>query len=197
MKRSLLISLVLIGILAFGLGIGTYAWFTAQVTSEDNTFEVGTFELNNGTDVDLGTLFNKTNMAPGQESEVYTLTLTNTGSLPMILRAEADVSVTDKNGTVYAESDPFLSKFEVNPTVIIGGQSYNGGWMNLQQLAPYLNNNIPDDNGFEQQAFAAGETITLNFKLRLNSAADNSYQGSTLNANLLIQGRQVDANSQF
>lgn len=45
MKKSKIISLLLVGLLAFGAGLGTFALFSTQVSSDGNTFDTARFEI--------------------------------------------------------------------------------------------------------------------------------------------------------
>ncbi|WP_202708156.1 TasA family protein [Sporosalibacterium faouarense] len=45
MKKRLVLSLLLVGLLAFSAGMGTFAWFASQATSSNNTFAAGTLTV--------------------------------------------------------------------------------------------------------------------------------------------------------
>lgn len=81
MKKKAIISLVLIALMAFCIGAGSFAWFSDKAVSEANTFAAGTLELKVD-DEDQAVSLNVSNMAPGQRSGYYKWVLKNTGSLP-------------------------------------------------------------------------------------------------------------------
>ena len=84
MSKKAMVSLLLIGLMAFGAGIGTYAWFTSQATSTGNTFTAGTLTvgLDHGDTVELN-LGDTGNMQPGDVTEQIEVMVTNDGSLDL------------------------------------------------------------------------------------------------------------------
>lgn len=209
MSKKVLISLMLVGILAVGAGFATFAWFTAEVSSENNEFTVGTFELNNGTDVDYGAIVDIDNAEPGVLSGESIFTITNTGSLDMYLRTMLNLNITDGSGApvdlATAAGLNYVSKFEILPTEI--SYTPNGGtkqvlystatdFIALNEFAPFLGQWIPDaNNGIGP--FGDGDNITVKFRTRLNETAGNEYQASSVTGSLTVQGRQAVAGSSF
>lgn len=88
MKSKGLLSLILISVLALGIGIGTYAWFMDTVSSKLNTFTAGTLKV--GLNVAEGeeslevagieTRF----MEPGDVTEPVTMEISNDGNLDLV-----------------------------------------------------------------------------------------------------------------
>ena len=84
MNKKIIISLLLIGVLAFGAGIGTYAWFTSTATSSNNTFTAGTLKIDVNDSLNNNNTFSilsTGNMAPGQSTGKATLVIENQGNL--------------------------------------------------------------------------------------------------------------------
>jgi len=80
MNKKILASLIIIGILGFALGWGTYSYFSDTETSTGNTFQAGTLDLKvNDFDDPVGAVVTLDNMCPCQFEEV-SVKLTNVGS---------------------------------------------------------------------------------------------------------------------
>lgn len=183
MKKKVLVSFLLIGLLAFGLGMGTVAWFTASVTSEGNTFTAGTFELNDTFEGYEHTLFNMTDQTvvqPGYPHTLTPLTVTNTGSLDMLLDAELVVEVVAPDAAASEEM------FYVN-IVITGDVTYNSnGWIPILQFKNDL------ETLFTDLEFDSEDAFVLSGSLKLHENAENEYQGATLTVDLVINGKQTN-----
>lgn len=88
MNKKVIISLVLIGVLAFGAGIGTYAWFTSNAITTANTFTAGTLTVgldanNNSTEKEFAI---EGNLQPGDfitkgQNGYSSIEIKNTGNL--------------------------------------------------------------------------------------------------------------------
>ncbi len=188
MSKKLLLSLLLIGVLAIGAGLGTYAWFTAEAKSEDNVFEVGTFKLES-----QGKVFELKNAEPGGEISTKKLTVKNTGSLPMILKAELTPTFyqASKKATLN-----FGDYFEIKATIsytdgIKEKPLYISEWMSVKDFADFVSKE------WNQFTFEPKHELKVDFKLRLNEDAGNEYQGGSVEAALIIQARQAIEGAQF
>ncbi|HHW48942.1 MAG TPA: hypothetical protein GXX14_10045 [Clostridiaceae bacterium] len=84
MKMRFIISLILVGVLAFGAGLGTLAWFTSQSTN-DNVFQTGTLIIGASNPGSNTGVFNDILWYPGRE-ETKTITVVNHGNLPFKYR---------------------------------------------------------------------------------------------------------------
>ena len=78
MNKKILASLIIIGILGFALGWGTYSYFSDTETSTGNRFQAGTMDLKIGTDG--GTSISVSGLAPG-DSGSGSIVVSNVGSL--------------------------------------------------------------------------------------------------------------------
>lgn len=98
MKRSILLSVLVIGAVAALVGAGSWATFSDTETSNDNIVSTGSLNLKVGTttggqencqyiDPWTGPLFSLINAAPGDSKEV-TICLKNDGSIPGNLSTE-------------------------------------------------------------------------------------------------------------
>jgi predicted ribosomally synthesized peptide with SipW-like signal peptide len=150
MKRNIIISLVLIGLLAFGIGFGTFAYFTSQATSTDNTFTAGTLIIDSP-----GTLTAELavgNIYPGWTTN-KTITIHNSGSLDFKYR----ISVQPNTGNMLYDGATPLQ-------VSING----GAFTNINALG-YV----------ELGTIAAGADGQFTIAFKLPEAANNSYQGAS------------------
>jgi len=108
-NRKVLISLFIIGILALGIGWGTYSLFSDTETSSGNTFTAATLDLEVGGSSIL--VINVGNIAPGYDSGYYKWCLKNVGSIPGKLSVTFDI-VSDDEGVntepeLIAEAEPY------------------------------------------------------------------------------------------
>lgn len=162
MNRKIFISLLLIGVLAFGAGLGTFAWFTSTATSANNIFETGTLVIKPLDDnVFASGITSINNIYPGWSGS-KTVTITNTGSLNFMYRLE-NIELTGSNdtaGILYNGADGLLVSFD-NTNYVLAKNLSN---YNFPELAA---NSTKD----------ATQTITVYFKLP--ESANNDYQGKT------------------
>lgn len=150
MRRNIIISLVLIGLLAFGIGFGTFAYFTSQATSTNNTFTAGTMTIDSP-----GTLTANLavgNIYPGWSTS-KTITVHNSGSLDFKYR----ISVQALTGNILYDG--------ATPLQV----SINGGTFK----------DIDELGNVELGTIAAGQDGTFTIAFKLPEAADNSYQGAS------------------
>lgn len=168
MNKKILLVALLIGMLAFGAGLGTYAWFTSQATSENNEFTAGTLIINeNTTALPVTAPATLGDLKPG-DSEEYSFDVDNTGSLNLKYR----VRLADVTGDLTAGANPL--KVYLDGTEI--------GSISNDMLVVQSTNLNPDD---------AAVTHTLKFELP--QAADNFYQGASCNFKVQIEAIQENA----
>ncbi len=169
MKKSILLSLMVIGVVATFIAASTTALFSDQVTSNNNAFTTGTIFLSvddncgslvaeplesqartEGSDTPCarGAFFTVTNMKPGQAASTHTFDIRNDGSLAGLL----DVTITaTPTGTCAVGSDWIVSA------------------------------NVVD------QALAAGGTTTYALSVQLASTAGNECQSESLDVDIIFR----------
>lgn len=147
MTRNIFISLVLIGLLAFGIGFGTFAWFTSQATSDNNTFTSGTLVIDSPgrltADLDVYNIY------PGW-SKSKTITVHNSGSLDFKYRMSVKALPDNK---LYDGPTPLMVKIN------------NGDFKEIDELG-----------NVELGTIAAGQDGTFTITFKLPEAANNDYQ---------------------
>jgi len=95
---------LVIGILASGIGWGTYALFSDTETSNGNLFTAGTLDLTvNGHNGDNAQIFNVANMKPGNQPTGF-WNLQNIGSLPGTLSISSIIITNNENGITEPET---------------------------------------------------------------------------------------------
>jgi predicted ribosomally synthesized peptide with SipW-like signal peptide len=103
MNKKILASIFLIGVLALGIGWGTFAYFTETEQSTGNTFRAGYVDLALSTGGPYynpwsGSIATFTNMAPGQETGDINVWFKNVGSLPGIVTVQLSYVGSDEAG---------------------------------------------------------------------------------------------------
>ena len=102
--RLIVVSIFVTGLLASGIGWGTYAAFSDTETSNDNLFTAGTLDLTvNGQNGDNAQIFNIVNMKPGNQPTSY-WNLQNIGSIPGTLSISAIAVTNNENGIIEPET---------------------------------------------------------------------------------------------
>ncbi len=165
MKKSILLSLMVIGVVAALIATSTMASFSDQVTSNDSSFTAGTIFLSvddncgltpdtqaraEGSDTVCarGVALTVGNMKPGDAASTHTFDIRNDGSLAGLL----DVTITaTPTGTCAVGSDWIVSA------------------------------------NVDNQALAAGGTTTYVLSVALDSSAGNECQAESLDVDIVFR----------
>lgn len=202
MNKKILIIFILAGLIAFGSGIGTLAYFSAAVESKDNVYELGKLafddgKLNDVTYLDLGKMFEVSKMRPGVEHETKSITLGHRGGdhIKMRLAIKADWKVEDAEGKEVGKIDDF----KIKPYLACGTWYANGSinheqrfepdYMSIDKFEGWLNTqfqNINNKSGLLEQ----NQAVILRCKIKLDEKSGNEYQGAKLKADVVITGYQ-------
>lgn len=164
MNKKLAISLILIGVLAFSLGLGSYAWFTSTATSSDNLFETGTLKIDVNSPVI--TVADFSNIYPSWNSGAKTYDVRNQGTLNLKYRM-----------TVQGEAGELLFDGPTPLQVKINDNDF----VDIDQAGTVYIGEIE-----------AGQTDGLNLQFRLPSDADNDYQDESASFTFVFEATQVD-----
>ncbi len=171
MSKKALLSLLLIGVLAFGAGLGTYAWFTSQATSTDNVFETGTLVIDNpGNGEFTSGILAVDNIYPSWTGN-KTITITNSGSLDFQFRLN-NITLKGSNddaGILYNGSNGLEVSFD------------NATWYKANAVSNIVFGTIT----------ATEDTQNITVYYRLPSAANNDYQGKTAELEFNFLATQV------
>jgi len=198
MNKKILASILVIGILALAMGYGTYSYFSDTKTSTSNTFTAGTLKLDSDgfATFDLGAIVG--NMAPGDLSGTASITIKNTGSLPLVwlgdwvitggvkLREaiyidDATMEFLDKTGTpgIWEPTDHFITNG-------VGSGPYPGWYNYLASLSHFgvVSLDVWDGNNgmgttpYEHVgALKPGYAYKLTVRFGFAKDAGNEYQG--------------------
>ncbi len=164
MNKKLIVSLALIGVLAFGAGLGSYAWFTSTATSSDNLFETGTLVINVDSPIFAEADFS--NIYPSWNSGVKTYEIRNEGTLALKYRMTVQG---DEGELLFDGPTPLQVKINDNDFVDIdqAGTVYIG-------------------------EIEAGQTDGLQLQFRLPEEADNDYQEENASFTFVFEATQVE-----
>jgi len=116
MKKQILISLLIIGLVGAFMGAGSFSAFNDTETSEGNTFSAGTLDLKvkyDGEWIDNPNLFHidVTNIAPGWGTEIYKWELKNDGSMDGVVKVCFSEIIENENGINEPEEEAEASTF--------------------------------------------------------------------------------------
>lgn len=179
MKKKAIISLVLVAMLAFGIGAGSFAWFTSTATSANNVFAAGTLEIANPGDGVFSIGVAEVNNIYPTWTGSQTITVKNTGSLDFMYRL---ANITLKS---------FSAKNGVAQDILFNGTNGlevsfdNTNWVKANAVAN-------KDFGTIAANATKDNTATFTIYYRLPQDANNDYQGAsaTLNFNFLATQTQ-------
>jgi len=187
--RTILISLMAIGVLVVGVGVGTGAIFTDTQSVDANTFSTGTVDIATSPTTALVTF---SDMAPGDEV-TNPITVTNSGSLDL----RYAVTSTTTEDTLAAQLDLTIKSgvttctnagFGTDGTVIYGAAD----------LGSTAGINVIGDPAQGAQAgdrtLAASGNEVLCFNVSLPSSTGDAYQGLTTTATFNFQAEQTKNN---
>lgn len=211
MRRKVLISLLLMGILALGMGIGTYAWFTSEASTSGNVFTAGTLKVGlNGegeTALDLGST---ENMQPGDETKPVQIEISNEGNLNLAwfgyfelesnVRCESPHKLAEAIYIKNAQMEflnPDSGRWEPTDQYItdgVGSGPYPGTYNAMAAADPFgvislntwmnhsLSNAMGMGKGVQTGALRPGYKYRLTLQFGFAPEAGNEYQGDQVSA---------------
>lgn len=210
MNKKLIISLVMIGILAFGAGLGTFAWFTSTAASTGGTFTAGTLKIDVNGSLDNDEKFAIIpidKMAPGDDPIFKTLTITNEGNLNLAMFKKFSLSAPEGMTPEQAEAlakQILVTSFEVKdwsepegieiavPEIWNGNNQWdaeNDGRATLYDLT-HATREL--GGGWFGIGLMPGETQTITIGLQLDRNAGNDVQGLATNLGVEVVATQVN-----
>jgi predicted ribosomally synthesized peptide with SipW-like signal peptide len=187
MNKKIIASLLTILAAGVIVSAGTVAYFTAQGSSEGNTFAAGTLsiDLNNAND-STPLQYSLTNWAPGNQTLV-SFDVLNTGSMSINLRGQA-------GGTW---GNPALD--EGNVVSVISVERWDGTqWQTLKTDDGGIAGDFyysPDGSNSNLYAVNPGEKAQMRLTVKFSPLADDKYQGQTFTAAVEAQAKQTQASA--
>lgn len=201
MNKKLLISLVLVGCIAIGAGLATYAWFTSNATSTANTINTGELKFKLGQNIDERgsdqaiSLSNKyqpgdvITIGPDGQPGCFKVEIVNNGDFDMtyfdnfkVLRDDnglqdviyiknAKNALYKVNGDKAWEDQYFRDGKAVYPFV----DKNNDGKISLREWLDDANQAISIGNGWHYSALKKGAKFVSEYELAIDTKAGNSY----------------------
>lgn len=188
-NKKILASILMIGMLAFGLGFGTQALFSDTETSSENTFTAGTLKLDVQSDNGEVVSYTFENIKPGDSAgwegvtspwvPGLSWTVTNIGSLGGVLT----VSIVNLVDYYWDQENVALDEYGVPLSLVVAGAGdprlstqlrpqvrVNGAWKTETSGLHNLNPFTVD--------LAAGQTVTIAIAWSMPEAAGDEYQGA-------------------
>lgn len=214
MNKKLIISLVMIGVLAFGAGLGSYAWFTSEAVSAANEFTSGTLDVNvdgnaaDSVNMNLGTV---DNLAPGDLTEFAVLTITNDGSLGAATFGHFTFSNGESNDGVDLADVLVFNDYKVQfygsdgqpkdreDNFIENGSNVNAAFTSAYgpevTLREWIDGQGPLDNtgNWDIEGMKPDEKIVITFRLRMDEDANNDYQDKSGTIGYEVKATQAKA----
>ena len=188
--KKIIISLAIIGVVA-GITLGiTGAWFTDKEPIENNLFQAGTLDIQQGVN-DLPVTL--TGLMPGVATAPQKLQMGNNGTLGAIIDKISVTSWANHDiGSSKVSAADYAEKVNVTISDEVGRPLYKGTLSNLY------------DNGFgnaidgTDKIFLAKKGSGVNYTTRdywftfqLDSSVDNIYQGEGISATLSVNATQL------
>ena len=211
MDKKILVSMMVIGLVATLAGAGLYAYFSDTETSTSNTFTAGTLDISLGesetTEISIG------NMAPGDVTGDWVITITNDGTLDLAWFGNLVVTGGDKLREAiyidYAKMEFLPGPWEPEDNFIadgVGSGPYPGWYNYLAGLSPFgvvTLKNFDDNEGMcpgTPYEFMGALKPDYSYKLTLRFGfakdAGNEYQGDATNPvtiSFKVDATQVNA----
>lgn len=207
LRSKLFISLMVLALAGTLIGGATFAWFTDSATSANNSFKAGTLSLDNDA-LAADFAFEIPNMAPGDVTEEYSVTIKNDGTLPLGWFGKFVMGESILKNVIYIKDmqmeflNPETGNWEPTDKFITGGVGsgdYGSFYsaladadpLDVISLASWAGNaSMFPGSGYEFMGALDPEySYKLSFTLAFHESAGNAYQG----AGPLTLGFQVDA----
>lgn len=184
MSKRALLSLVLIGILAFGLGIGTFAYYSMTLGSVDNTITAASFNFTSWKD-NLSAVqdakFSVDNIQPGQ-SIMFPFDFSLAGTE---VNVSANVAVTTSGTGLFAEGTP------IDVKLVYYGHDGNGSYEILSELTDTVV--IGKDDVKKGYSYA----VIVDWSWGTNDGTDNQWQGLTGDIDVQVIVNQLQDSAVF
>lgn len=169
MRKKLIAIIMLIGLLGFAGGIGTYAWFTDESTSSGNVFETGELIIGVPAEGDNAGFINASSLVPGEHVD-GNVNVINLGDVAFkykmsVIKTSGSQELFDKLNLVINDGT---------------GDLYNG-----------LLKDLNDEIGTLQPS----ANQTLNAVVSLPEDAGNAYQGTQAIAKFVFNATQASNNT--
>ncbi len=177
MKKSILVSLMVVGVMATLIGASTRAVFTDTVTSTGNTFTAGTVDI----------------VANGDADDLVTYSFSGTGCPSTMVPGEScttTVTVTNASSTLAVD-------YTVSASITAGAEcdATNAGddWtVSVGSYTDTTDNSGVDDTRHFPAGVADSETFVVT--VTLNASVDDDCQGASTTASVTINGTQDTVN---
>jgi predicted ribosomally synthesized peptide with SipW-like signal peptide len=207
--KKILIALMAVMLSVGLLGLGTFAYFTDTQTTPENTFTAGTLKLDAGGINSFA--FDIPNMAPGDITGDYEITIENAGSLDLFWLADWQISGGNKlREAIYIEyaQMEFIGWNEPTDNFIengVGAGLYPGWYNTLAGMSPFnvvTLNNWDGNNGMGTTpwehvgALKPGNSYRLTLRFGFAPEAGNEFQGTAaapINVKIAVIATQVNA----
>lgn len=177
------VTLVALGVATAGIMAGSFAAWTAQTANPGNQVAAGTLTMSN--DKAATSVFTATDVKPGDTGS-NTVTVQNTGSLPMSVRLTQDQLTTSGiEASLRLSIHDATRNWCVYPSNAAGACATRGAWDATASLTALP---VAATSGAAQWPAGQAHTFTLSWELVATSP--NSDQGKTGSFRLVWDGLQ-------
>ncbi|MBU7005674.1 TasA family protein [Phosphitispora fastidiosa] len=189
MKKRIMMSLMIIGLVSALVGGATFAWFTDTAANEGNTFTAGELDINltdgddaafSGAIYEVGT--DGVGIAPGWNGDTKTIKLTNDGTLPLMWRGYVTVDADGTNDIALKNAMRFTVSVDGGTPITVdmtgladgingpfaGGTLAKDAYRTLE-VTPFL----PDSAG----NLCQGGSFTIDIEINATQTANTGYAG--------------------
>jgi spore coat-associated protein N len=185
----ILVVLLLVGVVAAGLGVASNAIWTDSEDVDANVFSTGTVDISTNPATALVTY---SDMAPGDSTGGQSLTVTNAGTMDLRYAVTMTADNTDTLG-LYAELDLTIREEGTDCTTFDGNVLY-GPDLPFLLTGDLIGDPTPGGDAGDRTLTTASPSEVLCFKVDLPLAAPDSVQGASTTAVFTFEAEQTDNN---
>jgi len=185
----ILVVLLLVGVVAAGLGVASNAIWTDSEDVDANVFSTGTVDISTNPATALVTY---SDMAPGDSTGGQSLTVTNAGTMDLRYAVTMTADNTDTLG-LYAELDLTIREEGTDCTTFDGNVLY-GPDLPFLLTGDLIGDPTQGGDAGDRTLTTASPSEVLCFKVDLPLAAPDSVQGASTTAVFTFEAEQTDNN---
>jgi spore coat-associated protein N len=176
-RRRALGGLLTIGVGSAAVGAGTLAAFSDEESSTGNQVTAGTLDLGSTS----GGAFSADDLAPGEQTDEFTITTDYTGSIDADVELEFSLSnpsnentISDSDASESVTPTEFAEQLDVDTADYTISNSGNSNTQNLESSGVTADNLA--DGSYSLGTVSDGATIAVDLQFTFQDVSDNKFQ---------------------